>query len=414
MRAPSPATIRTLRDSVETKKGEHMDLLRELVVIPSHSTIPGGTEAVAALVLPRLDALNFNVVSVDQSPLKNDSEWIEKIMIPDQHQDDLGPTYCASREGESDGTVLLLGDLDTAYPLDQHEAFPIRQEGSLFYGPGAADMKGGLVVMLAALDALHNTGMATPPIEIVLSADEQAGSLGSRRVIYDVAARCQWTLCFECARRGGQIMAARGHIGIGDLTAIGVEAHAGSAYADGVNATDYLARVIPPVNALTRLDEDILVTVTLLQAGRRRSVIPDRASAVLDIRTPSLDDWQETVKRIKETVAEFGEGMVSVRTYAHRPGVLWSADTDALLALIRECGTGIGVEINAFSSAAAGSTAFAAEGGSIVMDGMGPLGGGLMTHDEHVDTRSIPERAAILAGTLMGLANPEVEVLPRR
>lgn len=405
MRAVSPDKIRLLEEKIEVRMDDYLDLLERLVSIPSHASIPNGTEEVARLLLPRLAALGFDLSSVGQAPLPPESAWIEQIMIPGQRQEDLGPTHRGTREGDTGARVLLLGDLDTAYPRDRHEAFPIRREDTLFFGPGVADMKGGLVVLLAALDALADTAIATPSIEIVLAADEQAGSLGSRHVIKDTAKRCRWAMCVECARQGGRLMAARGHIGIGDLTATGVEAHAGSAYSDGVNATDYLARVIPPVNALTRSDDGILVTVTLLEAGRRRSVIPDRAWAVLDIRTPSFADWEETVRQIDGVVEEHGEGRVRARTYAHRPGVLWSADTDALLELIRECGAPLGTQIEAFSSAAAGSTAFAAEAGSIVMDGMGPLGGGLMTHDEHIDTSSIPPRAAILAATLASVGN---------
>lgn len=393
----------SLMDSVESHKEEHLALLEALVAIPSHASTPGGTDRVARKLIPILEDLAFTFEVIPQDPIDDALAWTEPILIPGQHQEDLGSTYRATRASPSEQRVLLLGDLDTSYPEEAHRDFPIWTEGDRFYGPGIADMKGGLVVMVAALRALSDLSLEMPVIELVLSADEQAGSLGSSRIIREVASDCAWTLCVECARRGGKLMDARGHIGFGDLTATGVEAHAGSSYDQGVNATDFLARVIPPLNALSRPDDGILVTVTILEAGRRRSVIPDRAWAVLDIRTPSLADWDQTVADIHATVDEYGEGKVAARAYAHRPGVLRSTRSGQLLDLIRGRGEEIDVKIEAFSSAAAGSTAFAAESGSVVMDGMGPIGGGLMTREEHIDIGSIAARAAILAATIADL-----------
>lgn len=393
-----------LLGAIETRLDDHYELLQRLASIPSHASTPGGTDKVAGLIVPMLESLGFSINTLEQAPVADELTWTEPILMPGQHQEELGRTYVATRDPGGSLRVLLLGDLDTSYPLLAHENFPVRTEGGRFYGPGVADMKGGLVVLVAALQALDDLGISGPGLDLVLAADEQAGSLGSRHVIRELASGAQWTLCVECARRGGMLMDARGHIGFGDLTARGVESHAGSAYSEGVNATDFLARVIPPVNALSRPEDGVLVTVTILQAGRRRSVIPDHAWGVLDIRTPSEADWNRAIEEIDGVVAEFGEGRVEVRTYAHRPGVLRSSESLRLLELIRRQGDDIGVEIDAFGSAAAGSTAFAAEGGSIVMDGMGPEGGGLMTTDEHIELSSVAPRAAILGATISALA----------
>jgi glutamate carboxypeptidase len=377
----------------------HLATLETITAIPSHASVVGGAERVAAVLLPLLERLGFSIEEHPQVPLPEGMEWVARIMTPGMEQADLAPTWSLRRRGDG-GPVLLLGDLDTAFPEPAHRRFPLRWEGTRLYGPGIADMKGGLVTMLAALEALEATGLSCPEVRIVLSSDEQAGSLGSSSVVRSAATGCPWTLCLECARRGGMLMAARGHIGIGELVATGREAHAGSAYEDGVNALDLLARVIPPVNAISDPERGVLVTVTMADAGVRRSVIPGRATAVLDVRTPSPDAWEATVAALAATVAEHGNGRVDVRTFSHRPGVPWTEDTDRLLDLVRAEASVLGFEPDAFASPAAGSSAFAAAAGSVVLDGMGPLGGGLMTPDEHVDTASIVPRAAVLAATL--------------
>lgn len=399
--AATPLTLE-MAETARSNLDDHLSLLDALVGVPSHASSPGGTDQVAGLLLPRLEHLGFSVERIPTSPLPEDMAWVERIMMPGQVLTELGPTYRLTSADRGGPRLLLLGDLDTSYTPEAHEAFPVRRDDTKFYGPGVADMKAGLVVLLSALEILASSGAPHPDLEIVLSADEQAGSLASRHVIEESARRCSWTLCVECSRRGGQLMAGRGHIGIGDITASGVEAHAGSDYASGVNATEYLARVIPPLNALSRPDEGILVTVTLLDAGRRRSVIPDRAWGVLDIRTPSEAAWERTTSAINDTVARYGEGHVRARSYAHRPGVTWTRETDDLLTVIRDRAAAVDVEIAAFASAAAGSSAFAG-GHTVVMDGMGPVGGGLMTPDEYVVIDSIPERSAILASTIAAL-----------
>jgi glutamate carboxypeptidase len=356
---------------------------------------------VAEALLPHLIRLGFTVEKIPQAPLPPEMSWVEEVMIPGQRQEELGPTYWATREGIGDRRILLLGDLDTAFPRAESRTSPFRREGSHLFGPGIADMKGGLVIIVAALETLYDLDIATPPIDLVLSGDEQAGSLGSREVIERAATRCTWALCVECARNGGKLMAGRGHIGIGEMVAEGREAHAGSAFEYGINAIDTLARVIPEVNALSTPDKGVLVAVTLIEGGRRRSVIPDRARAILDIRTPSARDWETAMSRLGRIVADYGQDRIGVRTHAHRPGVLRTTQTEKLLAAIAEVGDPLGVEIEAFRSPAAGSSAFAV--GCVVMDGMGPIGESLMTPNESIEIASVPERAAILAGTMQAL-----------
>jgi glutamate carboxypeptidase len=109
------------------------------------------------------------------------------------------------------------------------------------------------------------------------------------------------------------------------------------------------------------------------------------------------------VARLQRVVADHGQDRIEVRTHAHRPGVLRTTETEKLLTTIAEVADPLGVEIEAFRSPAAGSSAFAI--GCVVMDGMGPIGQSLMTPHENIEISSVPERAAILAGTMQALGN---------
>ncbi len=383
-------------------KGERtrlFELLEQLVITESHAAHPAGVAAVAATLATELTPVGFSLEATPQRPVTPSLRWLEELFSPGIPYTDLGATYSGFAAGAEPGRLLLLGDLDTAFPVGALADTPFRIEAGRAYGPGIADMKGGLVVLVAALQALHALGIERPDIALVLAGDEQAGSLGSRPVIEEAAAGADWCLCVECARRGGKLMAARGHIGVGSLRITGLEAHTGSARDTGVNALEVLARLILAFNALSDPESGTLVTVTIARAGRRRSIVPASAEAVVDIRTRALLKWEETTGRMREIAADVAGGSraeIEFHMHSHRPGVVWDEETDRMLSLARHIGTELDVEIDAFASAAAGSSAFRRPT-TTTLDGLGPLGGGLMTADEHIEIDSIVPRAALLA-----------------
>ncbi len=383
----------------------YLKLLEKLVTTESHAAHPEGVAAVADTLATELAPLGLEFDYTHQSAIPDTRHWLEELLSPDVAYTELGGTYAATVAGTEPGRLLLLGDLDTAFPVGTLTRVPFRIEGNRAYGPGIADMKGGLVVLVAALQVLHHLEMPIPTIALVLSGDEQAGSLGSREVIERAAIGADWCLCVECARRGGQLMAARGHIGVGRLTVTGVEAHTGSARSDGVNALEALAHLVLSFNELTDLEAGTLVTVTIAEAGRRRSIVPAHASATVDIRTRAPDRWEAvtaTMLRLARRVGEETGAEIELNMHNHRPGILWDAGTDQLLALAREVGRELSIPVEAFQSAAAGSSAFR-EQSTATLDGLGPLGSDLMTVHENIEVDSLMPRATLLAGIIQRL-----------
>jgi glutamate carboxypeptidase len=394
-----------IREWVAGEEPRLLGLLEHIVTTESHTANPAGVAAVADAILGELEPIGFGFRQSRPPPVPAPHRWVEDVFSPGMPYTDLGSTYAGHAPGSREGLLLLLGDLDTAFPTGSLAGFPFRVEDGRAYGPGIADMKGGLVVMVAALQALDALGLDRPEVALVLSGDEQAGSLGSRSIIESAGQDADWCLCVECARRGGLLIAARGHIGVGKAIVTGREAHTGSARDSGVNALEALARLILEFNAVTNGDLGTLVTVTLASAGRRRSVVPAAAEGTIDIRTRSEDRWQETLGQLIDIAARVGEesgAAIDLRTYCHRPGIPWDDGVNDLLTLARSVGSRLGIDVQAFESAAAGSTAFRPPGVP-TLDGLGPAGAGLMTEDEHVELDSIVPRAALLAGVIHGL-----------
>lgn len=380
------------------RRSRYLELLEQLVTTESHAAHPDGVATVADTVIAELAPLGFQFERTPQSALPVTDHWLEELLSPGVSYTGLGATYSGSRPGVGAGRLLLLGDLDTAFPVGTLTDFPFRVDGNNAYGPGIADMKGGLVVLVAALEALHHFDLATPGIALVLSGDEQAGSLGSRPIIERASEGVDWCLCVECARRGGKLMAARGHIGVGRLIVKGVEAHTGSARSEGINALEAVARLVIAFNRLTDPEAGTLVTVTMAESGRRRSIVPAHAVATVDIRTRAPEPW-EAVTTAMRGLAEEEENKSGARIellmHNHRPGVLWDGGTDRMLELAREVGGELSIPIEAFESAAAGSSAFRPPS-TPTLDGLGPLGSNLMTMQENIDLDSLVPRAAML------------------
>lgn len=388
--------------AVARRGGELLSLLERLVTIESHASQPEGVRSVARSVASELALAGFAVEWVTPPRLAPEDAWVAKIMLPELDYGEIAEAVVGRRPSVNSGSVLLVADLDTSFTMGSLGTFPFRVENGLAFGPGVADMKGGLVVLTAALRALADSGLAAPSITVVLSPDEQAGSLRSRSVIETAAAESDWCLCVECARDGGNLMGARAQCGVALLEVTGREAHAGSARSSGVSAISAMAGKVLDIEKLADPALQSFVTVGLIEGGRRRSVVPGRCAAIIDVRAADAVAWAELASRLaaiamrEDLPGSFG----TLRARAHRPAVAWTDSTENLIGVAREAGLALQLPFDVMRSGAGGSSAFAGGLAVPTLDGMGPVGGGLMTDREHVDVASISERACLLALTL--------------
>ncbi len=400
------APVARLSDHLESQRAACLALLEELTTIESYATQREGVEAVGDVIARELDRAGFTTRRVSGARVPAGDRWVEDLMLPGFDFAGLAAHRVSRKTGPGRGRVLILGDLDTAFLPGAGARFPFRVADGHAYGPGVADMKGGLVVAVHALRALAETGVEGPgEVVCVWSADEQAGSLTARGVIEAAAREADWAFCMECAREGGKLMGSRAQIGVGLLEVAGREAHAGSAYAQGASAIEAIARKITAVHALTDPAREVYLNVGTVRGGWRRSVVAGRAEATLDVRTPGPEAWDEVATALRAIAgrADVRGTTGSLRLASHRPAVPWTGATDRLLGVATDVGAVLGIPISALRSPAAGSSAFVGPLAVPCLDGMGPSGGGLMTDQEHVIVATLPERAALLAGMLHAL-----------
>ena len=347
---------RLVSAAVRARGGELLDLLERLVTIESHASQPDGVRAVAAEVSGELALAGLTVERIAPPPVAEGERWMEKIMLPELGYGQIAEVLVARADLGGAGSVLLLGDLDTSFQAGILERFSFSVEDGRAFGPGTADMKGGLVVLTTALRALRDTGLRAPSVSVVLSPDEQAGSLRSRFVIETEASRRNWCLCVECARDGGNLMGSRSQCGVAVIEARGRESHAGSAHTGGVSAIESLARKVPDINALTDPARGRFVTVGLMSGGRRRSVVPGLCTAVVDVRTADASDWDATATELRTIAArtELPGSSGSLWIHAHRPAVPWTLGTDRLISVAERAGGALGLRFGVVRSAAGG------------------------------------------------------------
>ncbi len=192
--------------------------------------------------------------------------------------------------GRTHGQILVLGHLDTVYPLGTIVKMPFRVAQGLAWGPGTFDMKGGLVLALSAVDALRAIKV-TPSKQLVFlwTSDEEIGSTTSRRAIEAEARRSDAVLVLEPAfGPEGRLKTARKGVGHAEIIVTGRAAHAGINPADGVNAVHELARQIERLEKMNDPRRGITVQATVVHGGTVSNVVPAEARAEVDIRFSRL------------------------------------------------------------------------------------------------------------------------------
>ncbi|GAA1911617.1 M20 family metallopeptidase [Nocardioides hwasunensis] len=305
-------------------------------------------------------------------------------------------------------SVLLLGHLDTVFPAGTTERRPFRVDDGRASGPGVFDMKAGVVIALEALERV-----ARPErVALLLTGDEEVGSVTSRSLIEEVARTAAAVLVLEPSLAGALKVGRKGG-SFYHLDFHGRAAHAGLEPERGRNALLELARWALELPGLANHDLGTTVTPTVASAGTTVNVVPDRATLTVDVRATTLDE-QTRVDEAVRAMVERHRGANGVDVHVdggiNRPP-LETSGSEALVALCRGEARRLGLaEPDAVSVGGASDGNFTAALGIPTLDGLGPNGDGAHAEHEWVEVSSIGQRAAIVGGmvdVLTGVRVPE-------
>lgn len=291
--------------------------------------------------------------------------------------------------------LLLLGHLDTVWPRGTLAELPWRIENGRAFGPGVYDMKGGLVVMFAAI----RRAATVRALRIVLTADEEVGSPSGRRSIEAAARGAAAALVCEPPTQGGDLKTARSGLGRFHIVVTGRPAHAGVP-TEGASAIEELARLILRLHALADLARGVLLNVGVVSGGTRENVVAAEASAWLDVRVPSTDERDRMDAILRSLEPETPGTSIALGGGWTRPPLERSHDGHLLFLRAREAGAELGLDLHEASATGGSDGNLAATYGLPVLDGLGAQGGGAHAADEHVLVESLPVRAELLAAIL--------------
>ncbi|HXI13180.1 MAG TPA: M20 family metallopeptidase [Thermoanaerobaculia bacterium] len=293
--------------------------------------------------------------------------------------------------------VLLLGHVDTVWPWGTLGRQPFRVENGRAYGPGIFDMKSGLAVMLGALEAINDLGIEPQhPVKILLSCDEESGSLTSRALIEAEANDCAAVFVLEPSLPGGRVKTERKGIANYELIARGVSAHAGLNPEKGVSATSELAHQILALARLNDLPRGISVNVGVIAGGTLSNVVAAEARARVDVRFRTMAQGEEISHRIESLRPVLEGAHLEIRGGLNRPPLERTPAVMSLFAQARSLAADLGFELGEGASGGASDGNFTAALGVPTLDGLGVEGDGAHAEHEHIVIADLPRRAALL------------------
>ncbi len=308
------------------------------------------------------------------------------------------------RGGRPRGQVLVLGHLDTVYEAGTLASIPFRVSRGRAWGPGAYDMKSGLVIALFAAEALARTGFRPRRRAVFLwTSDEEIGSKTSRARIEREARRSQAVLVLEPSTGlDGRLKTARKGVGEIELIITGRAAHAGINPEDGVNAVRELALQIARLARLNRPRRGVSVSANVVEGGTRSNVVAARARALVDVRATRAADMRWLEAQLRRLRPILPGARLQARGGFSRPP-LERAASAALFQKARALARQMGLKLQESFTGGGSDGNFTAALGVPTLDGLGGVGEGAHSPGECVLLRALPERAALLAALLATL-----------
>src|SRR5713226_2965665 len=306
--------------------------------------------------------------------------------------------------GQPAGQILVLGHLDTVYPLGTLGKMPFCVKGGAAWGPGTFDMKAGLVLALAAVDALRVAGIhPSKRLVFLWTSDEEIGSESSRAVIEKEARRSDAVLVLEPASGpDGRLKTARKGVGEIELIVTGRAAHAGVNPQDGVNAVHELALQIARVARFNQPRRGVTVNADVVEGGTRTNVIAERARAVVDIRAARTSDMRALEAKFRRLRPHLPGARLEVRGGFNRPPMERAASV-ALFRRAQALAITMGLKLEESFTGGGSDGNFTAALGVPTLDGLGGVGEGAHSPRENVVIGALPQRAALLAALLASL-----------
>jgi len=294
--------------------------------------------------------------------------------------------------------VLLLGHLDTVWPIGTSKKMPWRKTDGRYWGPGVLDMKAGVVMALAALDTLREMKLSRP-VTLLLNSDEEVGSPISRVITERLALESAAVLVLEPAQ-GLAYKTGRKGVGQYHVEVIGVGAHSGVDFEKGHSAILELARQIQTISGFTNLARKLTVNCGVIAGGTRSNVVASQAWTEVDVRIARASDAAHVEKLFRSLKVSDPHCKLTITGGINRPPMERKPGTIALFNKARAIAAELGFVLEEAATGGGSDGNFTAALGVPTLDGMGAVGDGAHAAHESVVIEHLVPRTALLAAMI--------------
>jgi glutamate carboxypeptidase len=379
--------MRALLAGARRKLPDLLRLTRELVQAESPSDSKSAVNACMALAAAHAKNLGGDVLKHRRV---HHGALLEVSFLPRRRD----------RSAGTDERILLLGHLDTVWPVGTIKSMPCRVRGGRLWGPGSLDMKAGVAMAFTAIELLLESNMLRREVVLLLNSDEEIGSPVSRSVTEAIAKTCEAVFVIEPAQ-GLAYKTARKGIGNWRIDVEGVAAHAGVDFAKGANAIRELAHVMETVSRWADLKRGLTVSVGVCGGGSKSNVVPAHAWAEIDVRIPRIADGARIARKFAALKPRDSRCKLTVTGEVNRPPMERSAGTVRLYRKAHLLAAELGFDLGEASTGGGSDGNFTAALSIPTLDGMGAVGEGAHASHESVLIEHLALRTALLAGMLI-------------
>jgi glutamate carboxypeptidase len=347
---------------------------------------------------PSHDATAANRLAGRLAALLEDDGWrVERLSA-----EGVGDIVRARLAGEGSGeATLLLAHYDTVWPLGTLAEMPWRRDGDRVAGPGVLDMKAGIAGAVHAVRAVRAVGRLRGPVTLLVTSDEETGSLASRDLIEAEARGHARVLVLEPGRDDGALKVGRKGVGDVRVELRGVSAHAGLNPHDGASALREAAHLLFYAEGLSDPEAGTTVNLTVASGGSASNVVAESARARIDVRIATVDEGDRVLAALRAYRPRDPRVEVHVQAELNRPPMEATPANQALLAEARELRSALGLDLGEAVVGGGSDGNFTSALGVATLDGLGAVGGGAHARHEHIRLRETLERVALTASLLL-------------
>jgi glutamate carboxypeptidase len=383
----SNSTLKILNEYFSGRQKEIVGFVRALVETESPSGDEAGSKAVVSLLATLAETISGVNVEVLQA-----SNYGEHLRVT---------AFADAAEQEP---IMLLGHTDTVHARGSIIERPWRVEGNKAFGPGVFDMKGNCILALEVIRAFAQTGTQPKrPVVLLLTCDEETGSLSGRALVEAEARKAKSVLVLEPPGSGGRAKTGRKGTGMYSLEANGRAAHAGLEPEKGASAVLELARQTERLHAFNGKTGGISVNVGVFHGGTLSNVVAAEARAEIDVRFTTAAEAELIENDILKLRPFDDRVQLTLTGGINRPPLERSEKALKLYQQAKTIAAQLDFELGETQVGGASDGNFAAAVGAAVLDGLGIAGDGAHATYEHIILDDIPRRGALIAGLVASL-----------